>query len=182
MWKKLALGSCALVVLLVAVVAMQPASFAVERATSIQAPVEIVYGHIESLRAMDRWSPFAQMDPQMKISYEGPEAGVGAVSSWEGPQMGKGRLTITAVKPPQQIEMRLEMLAPMQATNRILFTLAPSDTSTRVTWRMEGRNGFLGKAIGLVVNMDAMVGGDFEKGLASLKSSAEADAAKLASR
>ena len=90
--------------------------------------------------------------------------------------MGTGRLTITSVEPPRQVEMRLEMLTPMQATNRLLFTLAPVDAATQVTWRMEGRNGFLGKAIGLFVDMDAMVGGDFEKGLASLKTSAVTDA------
>jgi len=175
MWKKIALGLGAIAVVLVAVIAMQPSSFTIERSTSIEAPAGIVYGHIQNLRAMDAWSPWARMDPQMKIAYEGPEAGVGARSSWEGPQMGKGRLTVTAVRPDQEIEMELEMMTPVQATNRILFTLASTGGATHVTWRMDGTNGFVGKALGLFMNMEEMVGGPFESGLASLKRVAEAE-------
>jgi hypothetical protein len=154
----------AIVVVLLAVIAMQPGTFAIERSAAIQAPPAIIIGHIQTLRAMDAWSPWAKMDPQMKIAYEGPEAGVGARSSWEGPEMGKGRLTVTAVKPYQEVEMKLEMLAPMQATNRILFTLAPAGADTRVTWHMDGPQNFVGKALSLVMDMDAMVGVPFEGG------------------
>ena len=90
--------------------------------------------------------------------------------------MGTGRLTVTAVKPGREVEMRLEMLSPMQATNRIVFTLVPAGAGTEVTWRMEGRNGFLGKAAALVVDVDGMVGGPFESGLQSLAALVEADA------
>lgn len=114
----------------------------------------------------------------MKSSYQGPGAGVGAITSWDGLQAGKGRMTITAVQPNQAVDIKLEFLAPMQATNRALFTLTPSGDATNVTWRMEGTNGFAGKAFALLMNMDEMVGGDFEHGLASLKTLAEADAAK----
>jgi hypothetical protein len=176
--KKLALGLCAIVAILAAVVAVQPSEFRVERSAIVQAPAGVVYAHIQSLRAMDEWSPYAKMDPQMQIHYEGPEGGVGARSSWQGPQMGTGRLTITAVEPDRSVEMRLEMLTPMQADNRILFSLAPMGGATQVTWRMQGRNGLLGKAIGLVIGMDAMLGGQFEQGLASLEGVAEADAAR----
>jgi len=176
MWKNISLALGAGVAILIAVIAVQPSSFSVERSATIQAPAGAVYEHIHSLRAMDRWSPYAQMDPQMKIAYAGPESGVGASSSWEGPQMGKGRLTITAVKPDQDVEMRLEMLEPTQATNRILFTLVPSGGATQVTWRMQGTNNFVGKAIGLVMDMDGMVGGQFEQGLASLKALVEGSA------
>ena len=80
MWKKVALGICVGVAMLAALVALRPGSFRVERSALVQAPAALVYAHIESLRAMDRWSPYAKMDPQMKISYEGPAAGVGAHS------------------------------------------------------------------------------------------------------
>lgn len=175
-WKKIALGLGALVALLLAVVAMQPSSFTIERSAVIEAPADVVYDHIQSLRAMDEWSPWVRMDPRMKIAYEGPAAGVGARSAWEGPQMGKGRLTITAVKPHQEIEMKLEMLAPMEATNRVHFSLVPTGGATQVTWRMDGENGFVGKAIGLVMDMDEMVGVPFEQGLAALATLAEAEA------
>jgi hypothetical protein len=162
---------------LILVIALQPSSFSVERRAAIQAPPDVVYRHVHGPRAMDAWSPFVRMDPKMQIRYEGPEYGVGARSSWEGPRIGKGTLTITAVKPDREVEMQLEMLEPMQAKNRIRFTFDPSGDATHVTWRMDGTNGFVGKAIGLVVDMDEMVGADFEAGLAELKLAAEADAA-----
>jgi hypothetical protein len=180
MVKKIALGLGAVLLALVAVVALQPSSFVVERSAVVEAPPDIVYGHIASLRAMDAWSPWVKMDPQMKSTYEGPETGVGARSSWEGPEMGKGRITVTAVKPGREVEMKLEMLAPMEATNRVLFTLVEAGGATGVSWRLEGTNGFVGKALALAMNMDEMVGGPFESGLASLKRLAEADAEKHA--
>ena len=139
MWQKLALSAGVVVAALVIFVAQQPSSFTVERSIAIEAPAAMVYGHIESLRAMDQWSPFAHMDPKVKIEYEGPEAGPGARSAWEGPQMGTGRLTITGVEPAHEVEPTLEMLAPMKATHRLLFTLASTGRATRVTWRMEAQ-------------------------------------------
>lgn len=178
MLRKIALGLGAVVGVLVAAIAMQPSSFTVERSAAIEAPADIVYGHIQNLRAMDAWSPWARMDPQMEIAYEGPEAGVGARSSWEGPQMGKGRLNITAVKPDQEVDLEREMMAPVKATHRVVFTLASTGGATNVTWRMDGTNGFVGKALAPFMDMDEMVGDPFERGLASLKTLAEADAAK----
>ena len=180
MLKKIALALGAVLLALVAVVAMQPSSFVIERSAAIDAPPGVAYRHIENLRAWEAWNPWQKLDPELKSSYAGPEAGVGATSSWEGPNAGKGRMTIGAVKPDQEVEIELEFLAPVAATNRALFTLTPAQGATRVTWRMEGRNGFVAKALGLVMDMDQMVGGEFEKGLASLKALAEADARKRA--
>jgi uncharacterized protein YndB with AHSA1/START domain len=178
MLKKVAIALAGLAALLVIVIAVQPASFSVERTTAIRAPAEVVYAHIEDLQAMDEWSPWVKMDPQLAITYSEPASGVGARSEWHGPQMGRGRLTITRVAPPREIEMRLEMLEPMPATNRVLFTLASSQAGiTDVTWRMEGTNGFVGKALSLVMDMDQMVGGEFAKGLAALQTLSEAEVA-----
>jgi hypothetical protein len=177
--KKILLGLGALALLLAVVIAMQPASFAVERSATIDAPAELVYGHIASLRAMDVWSPYAKLDPQLRITYEGPESGVGARSSWEGPEMGKGRLSVTGALPGREVEMRLEMLEPMAADNRIRFSLVPEGDATKVTWRMEGERNFIGKCFGLIVDMDRMVGGQFEQGLASLETLAESEVARV---
>ena len=174
--RRVALGALVLAAAGAAFVAAQPSAFVVQRSARVAAAPEVVYGHIASLRAMDAWSPWVRMDSALKVAYAGPESGVGARSSWEGPDMGTGRLTVTAVKPGREVEMRLEMLSPMQATNRIVFTLAPAGAGTEVTWRMEGRNGFLGKAAALVVDVDEMVGGPFESGLQSLAALVEADA------
>ena len=99
MLKRIAVGVAAIGVVLVVVVALQPAEFAVERSATIEAPPHLVYGYIENLREWEAWSPFARMDPKQKNSYAGPAAGVGAVTSWEGPEAGKGRATITAEGP-----------------------------------------------------------------------------------
>lgn len=176
MIKKIALALVAVVLVLLVVVALRPATFVIERSTDIAAPAAMIQPHIESPRAMNQWSPFATADPEMKITYTGPEAGVGAASSWESAQMGDGRMTVVAVRPAQEVDFKLEFFRPFASTNRALFTLAPAGDATRVTWRMEGNNGFAGKAMSLVMDMDAMLGAEFEKGLASLKALTEAQA------
>ena len=176
MLRKIALGLAVALLVLIIVVALQPSAFTVERTVAIQAPPEAIVPHIENLRAMDVWSPWVKMDPKMKIAYEGPVAGVGARSSWEGPQIGTGRLEITGIEPAREVEMTLEMLAPMAATNRVRFLLEPTAAGANVTWRMDGRNNFMGKLFSLLMDMDQMVGGEFAKGLASLKSLVEAEA------
>ncbi len=174
------LGIAAVLGILLAVIALQPSEFMVERSTTIAAPASAIQPHIASLRAMSEWSPWTKMDSQMKLEYSGPEAGVGATQSWEGPQMGKGRLSVTAVKPDQEVEMKLEMLEPMAATNRIRFILEPAGAETRVRWRMDGTSGFLGKAMSLAIGLDEMIGEPFEQGLAALEAVVETEAEKLA--
>jgi hypothetical protein len=176
MLKKLAWGLGIVLLVLVAVVAMQPSAFRIERTLAIQAPPEVILPHITSLRAMDVWSPWVKLDPKLKVDYAGPESGVGARSSWEGPEMGKGRLEVTGLEPPRKVEMRLEMLEPMSASNRVTFLLEPSSAGTDVTWRMEGENDFAGKLFSLLMDMDQMVGGEFDRGLASLKALVETEA------
>jgi hypothetical protein len=172
MLKKLAIASAAMLAIAAATIALQPSAFVVERTVSIDAPAARIHPHIASVRAMDAWSPWVKMDPQMQTVYDGPESGVGSRSSWEGPQMGKGRVTVVAVA-PDAIEMKLEMLEPMAATNRVIFRLEPRGTATDVTWHMEGTNGFVGKAMSLVMSMDRMIGDEFAKGLAALKAQVE---------
>jgi uncharacterized protein YndB with AHSA1/START domain len=170
----------AVVVVLIAVIAFQPSTFEIERATEITAPADIVFAHLDSPKAMDEWSPFVKMDPAQTITHEGPERGVGAIESWQGPKAGAGRLTITSVTPNEAVEMQLDFTKPMKATNRALFTVVPTGDGTHVAWRMEGTNNFLAKAASLAMDMDAMVGGMFEQGLADLKVLAEAEAKERA--
>ena len=116
------------------------------------------------------------MDPKMTLSYDGPEAGVGASSSWVAPEMGKGRLTITRVEPPREVEMKLEFFEPMAGTNQVVFALVPEGDLTRVSWRMDGRNNFVGKAMTLCGIMQSLMHEAFDSGLATLKQIAEAEA------
>jgi uncharacterized protein YndB with AHSA1/START domain len=180
MGKTILLVLFAIAVVLIAVIALQPSTFAIERATEIAAPADVVFAHLDSPTAMDVWSPFVKMDPAQKITHEGPERGVGATESWEGPKAGAGRLTITNVEPNEAVAMRLDFTKPMHATNQATFTLVPTGDGTHVAWRMEGTNNFVAKAASLVMDMDRMVGGMFESGLAELKTIAETEAKERA--
>jgi hypothetical protein len=181
MIKKIILGILILVVVLVAVcaivVALQPAHYQVERSATINAPAPTVFAQVNDFHKWEAWSPWAKLDPAMKQSYEGAPAGNGAVYSWTGnSQVGEGRMTITESHPSDLIKIKLEFIKPFTATNATDFTFTPQGNQTNVKWMMSGDNNFVGKAFGLIMNMDKTIGGDFEKGLAQMKTVAEAAA------
>ena len=180
MLKKILIGLGAALALLLIVIALQPARFRIERSISMAAPPEAVFAQVNDFHAWSKWSPWEKLDPNLKRSYEGPSSGVGAKYAWVGnDDVGEGRMTIEKSSAPGEIQIKLEFLKPFQATNTTIFTFAKSAEGNKTTWAMEGDNSFMGKAMGLFMNMDQMVGKDFEKGLASMKTEAEA-AAKAA--
>ena len=173
--KKVLLALLVLLAVFLAVVGMQPSDFSISRSATMAAAPSTVFGHVNDLRRWAAWSPWAKMDPDMKQTYEGPEAGVGAISTWSGNnQVGEGRMTIIESKPTELVRIRLEFLKPFKSVNEAIFSFAPEETGTKVTWTMAGRNNFMSKAFCLFMDMDKMVGGDFEKGLASMKTIVEA--------
>lgn len=175
MLKKIGIGVAALVALLLVVVSMQPATYRVERKVTIQAASGAVYKHLEDLHAWAEWSPWDKIDPGMKRTFEGPKSGVGAIYEWSGnDEVGKGRMTITEVTEPTRVQIKLEFIEPFASLAQTEFSLAENGPETVVTWSMAGDNDFMGKAFSLVMDMDAMIGADFEKGLATLKSTVEA--------
>ncbi len=178
MIKKIAIGFAVALLGLVVVVALQPADFRLARSTTIGAPAEVVFAQLNDFRKWQGWSPWEKMDPDMQRTYAGPDAGVGATYAWKGNGgVGEGRMTITDSRPGARLALTLEFTAPLVATNQVEFTLAPAPGGgVGVTWSMAGRNGFVGKAAALLVGMDAMVGSQFEQGLADLKTVAEAQA------
>lgn len=165
-----------------AYVATRPSEFRIERETTIAAPPELVYANLDDFRRWLPWSPWEKLDPAMTREYTGPESGVGAKYGWVGGDaVGEGRMEITASEPPKRLTLRLEFVAPMQATNEVVFALEPAAYGTTVRWSMAGTNGFVQKAFGVFMDVDAMVGADFERGLADLTKLSEADfAAKQA--
>jgi len=178
MIKKIVLGALAVIVVIVAiccvVVAIQPAHYHVERSATINAPALLVFNQVNDFHKWDTWSPWARLDPNMKTSYEGAPTGNGAVYSWSGnSNVGEGRMTITDSKPGESIKIKLEFIKPFASTTATVFDFKPQGNQTAVTWTMDGENNFVGKAFGLVMNMDKLVGGDFEKGLAQMKAIAE---------
>lgn len=177
MLKLILLGLAAIIVIFLIVAAMQPADFRITRSATIAAPPSAVFEQINDFHKWNDWSPWARLDPNAKNSFEGPPAGVGAGFSWAGNnKVGEGRMTITESKPGELVRMRLAFLKPFAATNVAEFTLKPEGNQTAVTWSMSGTNGFVGKCVGLIMNCDKMVGGQFEKGFANLKAIVEAPA------
>jgi hypothetical protein len=174
MAKKILIGVIGLIAVLLIVVATRPSTFRVERSITVAAPPETVFAQVNDFHAWDAWSPWAKLDPQMKTTYEGPAAGTGASYAWAGnDKVGEGRMAIESSERPSRIDIKLVFLKPWAATNTTVFMFAPAPEGTKVTWAMEGHNDFMGKAASLFMNMDAMVGGDFERGLAALKAVAE---------
>ena len=153
--------------------ATRPDTFTLQRSLLIQAPPDKLHALINDMRAFNTWNPYDKKDPAMQGSYSGPAAGPGARYAFKGNKdVGEGSLEITS-SAPGQVGMRLDMSAPMQVSNNITFTLQPRGAATEVTWAMEGASPFIAKLMGIFINMDAMIGRDFEAGLASLKTLAE---------
>jgi hypothetical protein len=162
------------VIIFITVAAMQPSAFRITRTATITAPSSAVFAQVNDLQKWDAWSPWAKLDPNAKNAFEGPASGVGAIMRWAGNnKVGEGSMTITESRPDEFISFKLEFLKPFAATNTAEFTFNPEDNQTIVTWCMYGKNNFMGKAMGLIMNCEKMVGGLFEKGLAALKSVVE---------
>ncbi len=179
MLKKVILGAIAGLALLVLafliVVAMQPSEFRIVRSTKMAAPPAKVFEQVNDYHNWEAWSPWAKLDPNAKTSFEGPTSGVGAKFLWSGnDKIGEGHQEILESRPNDLIRIQLQFEKPMQDTSTAEFVFKPVDDQTEVTWSMYGRQNFIGKAFCLFMDMDQMVGGDFEKGLSNLKAIVEA--------
>jgi hypothetical protein len=156
------------------IVARAPSHFAITRSITIAAPAQVVFEKINNFHQWQDWSPWAKLDPQVKNTYEGLDAGVGAIFKWSGNrEVGAGQMTIVESQPFTLIGIKLDFTAPMTASNRSQFTLVPEGNDTRVIWTMSGHNHFIARAFGILFNIDKMVGSQFEKGLATLKALSE---------
>jgi hypothetical protein len=187
MVRRILIGIAALVVLLILVVSTQPSTFHIERSIAMAAPPENAFAQVNDFHAWSAWSPWEKMDPSMKKTFDGASSGVGAMYAWTGnDKVGEGKMTIEKSNAPSLVGIKLEFFKPFAATNKATFTFAPASEGTKVTWAMDGENNFVGKAFSMFMDMDKMVGGDFEKGLAAMKTLAEsapkpaAEAAKAA--
>jgi len=178
--KKVLVVLVVIVVGVIAFAATRPDSYRVERSQKIQAPAAVVFAQLDDFKAWQAWSPWEKRDPNMKKTYEGPARGAGASYAWQGnDKVGEGKMTITDATAPTAISYRLEFIKPFASVAATTFTLQPDgDKAANVTWAMSGDNNLIGKVFGVFMNMDKMIGGDFETGLAGLKSVSEAEAAK----
>ena len=151
----------------------QPNTFQTQRSARIDAPPERLFELINNLKTMNTWNPFALRDPGAEIAYHGPASGKGAIHTFDGKKSGTGSIEIVEAAAPSKVAMRLVMSKPMKCDNAVDFTLQPDGLATSVTWAMNGRQPLIGKVMGLFVNMDKMIGKEFETGLKNLKAMAE---------
>ena len=154
--------------------AAKPDTFRVERTASIKAPPEKIFPLIDNFDNWGAWSPWEKKDPAMKRTRSGAASGKGSVYAWDGDKnVGKGRLEIAEASPPSKVTLKLDFERPFEAHNIVNFTMEPKGDATSVTWAMHGSVSFLAKIVHMFLDMDRMVGQDFEAGLANLKALAE---------
>jgi len=171
---KIILGLAVVIIAFLVVAAMRPSSFRIERSATIAAPAPEIFARVDDLHAFQEWSPWAKLDPNCQTSFDGPPAGKGAAYSWSGnSKVGQGRMTVVESRPSDLIRMKLEFLKPFPGTNSVEFAFKPEADRTLVTWTMTGQYAFIPKAIGMIINMDQMIGKSFDEGLANLKTLSE---------
>ena len=154
--------------------ATKPSTLRVQRSVSIKASAETIYPLINDFRQWRSWSPYENKDPAMKRTYSGAERGKGAVYAWDGDKnVGSGRMEILEVASPQKIVIKLDFFTPFEGHNTAEFTMLPQGDGTHVTWLMHGPARFLTRLIQVFMNLDHMIGKDFEAGLANLKTITE---------
>ncbi len=175
MLKKILLVLLAIVIVFLIIVATRPAEFRVTRSASMAAPPPVAFAQVNDFHKWEVWNPWGKIDPAMKITYEGASAGKGAIYTWAGNnEVGEGRMTITESQPSDLILIHLEFFKPMAGVSLTEFTFKPEGNQTVVTWTMTGKNNFIAKAMCMFMDMDKMIGGQFEQGLAAMKSVVEA--------
>ena len=171
----LSLGAIAAIAVVVVLIlaAMKPDSFQVQRSITIDAPPERIQPLIADFRAWGAWSPWEKKDPTMMRSFSGAERGAGSHYAWDGNKtVGRGSMEIVEAA-PSKVALKLDFIAPFEAHNDAVFALQPQGQMTNVVWTMTGPTPFFAKIIHVFMNMDRMVGGDFEAGLAAMKAAAE---------
>lgn len=174
MFKKILLVLVALVVLFGVFVALQPSEYRVERSTMIAAPASAVFPHVNDFRKWQDWSPWAKLDPDAKITFEGPESGEGTIMAWNGnKEVGEGKMTLVESKPDEAVKIKVGFTRPFEGGTNSAFEFSPKGDETEIVWAMHGNHGFVEKAFFLLMGGPGMMGADIEKGLSQLKSTVE---------
>jgi len=168
----LVLVPVALVAGVLGLAALRPRAFAVSRTLTVQAPPEAIHPLINDFRRWAEWSPYEKLDAEMTKTYTGAAAGTGAVYTWEGRKAGAGRMEIRDTS-PTRITIQLDFSKPFEAHHTSEFTLEPRGGATQVTWAMRGPSPFASRLFGVFVNLDRLIGRDFEAGLAAIREIAE---------
>ncbi len=174
MLKKILVGLALALTVLLVLILRQPDEFSVSRSATIAAPPQKVFGLVNDFHQWEHWSPWTKLDPNCQVIFEGPESGQGAIYKWSGNhEVGEGSQEIVESKPGERVLIKLVFIKPFAGESGSDFTFQPEGEGTRVTWTMSGKNDFIGKCISLIMDCETMIGPQFEKGLANMKSVAE---------
>jgi Polyketide cyclase / dehydrase and lipid transport len=165
-----------LLVVFAMVAVMQPDEFRVSRSLSMKAPAAAPFAQVNDFHNWQRWSPWLKLDPAAKVTFDGAPAGKGAIYAWDGNKhVGAGRSTILESRPNELVRIQLDFRRPFRATNLAEFTFRPHGDQTDVSWTISGKkNNLMFKAMHMFMNMDKMIGSQFEQGLADMKAIVEA--------
>jgi uncharacterized protein YndB with AHSA1/START domain len=174
MIKKIAMGLGALLVVFLGYAALQSPDYTVAREITINAPAEKIFPYLNSSKLAEKWGPWMEVDPEAKMVYSGPDSGVGSRANWDGgKQLGTGSATIVESVPNQRVGIKIEYTKPMTMVQDSVYLIKSTGGKSTVSWVVTGKNSFMGRVMCHFVNMDKMVGGMFEKGLANLKALTE---------
>jgi len=172
--KRIGFAFAIFVSLAVILISIQPPDFRITRSVTVAAPAQSIFAHVNDLHKWDAWSPWSRLDPTAKARFEGPRTGKESTFHWSGnKEIGEGTMTITESEPHRLVRIKIEFVRPFTAVNMAEFTFASEGEHTIVTWSMYGPNNFMAKAMHLLMDMEKMLGSDFERGLERLKAIAE---------
>ena len=171
-----------LVVIVVVLGLVAPKDYFAERSIRTSAPPEVVFSHVRYWKDWHAWSPWAEQDSTMQSSVTGEDGEIASLYSWTGdPDLtGRGEMSTTGVTPNEQVRYHLHLIEPWESESDGYVRIKPVDRGSQVSWAMYGKNAFPWNVAMLFMNMDKMIGPDFERGLELLKGLAEKDAAVLA--
>ncbi|MBP9855131.1 MAG: SRPBCC family protein [Candidatus Omnitrophica bacterium] len=174
MLKKIFLILALVLIVLIIFISSRLSEFKVTRSTTISASAENIFNQVNDFHNWEAWSPWLELDPNAKNTFNGPASGVGSSFHWVGNQnVGEGSMTITESRPNEAIKIRLDFIKPFPGTSNVDFQFVPQGNQTNVTWSMSGKNNFMAKAVGLFMDCDKMIGDQYEKGLSNLKAVVE---------
>ena len=162
-------GIAVLILLVLIIAARRPDDFRYISTGKINAPPEVVFDYASDVHKWQEWSPWAKEDPNCKYTFSGPPSGKDASFTWAGnSKVGAGAMTVTDCRPVEFVQYRLEFFKPFKCSHTVEFTIKPDGPHSTLDWVMQGKHPFIGKVMGVFMNVDKMLGDRFVQGFANL--------------
>jgi hypothetical protein len=160
----------AIVAIFIILMLVAPKNYHVNRSIVIDRALPDVFQYIKHVKNQDDWSPWKKKDPDMKQTFSGVDGTVGFVSHWEGNKdVGTGEQEITKIEENKRLDTELRFFKPWKSQSDAYIEVEEADGGTNVTWGFSGVNKVPLNVMMMFMNMDKMIGKDFEEGLADLK-------------